>query len=137
TVPQTGKTSNISLASPDNAQFPSRLLTTIGGEFPSWQSDGKTVHWSLGSTHFTYNIDKAQAFEDSIVAAKKADEKRKTDSIARLNADSTLKKAADSLKLIRDSIAKKDTTIKKDLKKEKPEFKASEKDIQVFFKKDM
>lgn len=137
TVPQTGKTSNISLASPDNAQFPSRLLTTIGGEFPSWQSDGKTVHWSLGSTHFTYNIDKAQAFEDSVVAAKKADEKRKTDSIARLNADSTLKKAADSLKVIQDSIAKKDTTIKKDLKKEKPEFKASEKDIQVFFKKDI
>lgn len=138
TIPKTGKTDNISVASADDAEFPARKLTEIGGEFPSWQSDGKTVHWSLGSTHFTYDVDKAQAFEDSIIEAKKVSDKKAADSIARLNADSTLKKAADSLRKIQDSIKAKDTTVKKDTKKDdEPKYKAQEQDVKVFFKKDM
>lgn len=138
TIPKTGKTDNISVASADDAEFPARKLTEIGGEFPSWQSDGKTVHWSLGSTHFTYDVDKAQAFEDSVIEAKKVSDKKATDSIARLNADSTLKKAADSLRKIQDSIKAKDTTVKKDTKKDdEPKYKAQEQDVKVFFKKDM
>jgi len=137
TIPKTGKTDNISVASVDDADFPSRQLTDIGGEFPSWQMDGKTVHWSLGSHHFIYDVDKAQAFEDSVADAKKIEEKRALDSIARLNADSTLKKSADSLKKIQDSIKAKDTTAKKDVKKEEPKYKAQETDVKVFFKKDM
>ncbi|MBS1668005.1 MAG: PD40 domain-containing protein [Bacteroidetes bacterium] len=137
TVPKTGKTANISVADASNAEFPARQLTEIGGEFPSWQLDGKTVHWSLGSAHFTYDVDKAQAFDDSVVEAKKLQAKKSADSIARLNADSTLKKSADSLKKITDSLKAKDTTAKKSVKKEEPKFKASESDVKVFFKKDM
>ncbi|CAN5524613.1 amidohydrolase family protein [soil metagenome] len=136
TVPMTGKTNNISLASADDAEFPSRKLTDIGGEFPFWQADGKTVHWSLGSHHFMYNIDKAQSFEDSLKDAKKAEEKRTADSVAKLNADSSLKRAADSLKKIQDSVKAKDTTIKKEEKKE-PEYKATEVDVKFYFKKDI
>jgi Tol biopolymer transport system component len=136
TIPRTGKTDNISVASPESADWPSRLLTTVGGEFPAWELDGKTAHWSLGSTHFTYDIEKADAFDDSLAAAKKAEAKRAEDSVARLNADSTLKKAAEAQKKILDSIKAKDTT-KKDVKKEEPKFKAQETDVKVFFKKDM
>ncbi|MEJ0103329.1 MAG: amidohydrolase family protein [Bacteroidota bacterium] len=137
TVPKTGKPNNISVANAESAEFPARKLTEIGGEFPYWQANGKTVHWSLGSTHFTYDVDKAQAFDDSLAAAKKVKEKREADSVARLNADSTLKKAADSLKKRTDSLAAKDTTVKKNAKKEDPKFKADETDVKVFFKKDI
>lgn len=137
TVPQAGKLVNISVADVDNADYPSRKLTEIGGEFPFWQNDGKTVHWSLGSTHFMYDVDRAQAFEDSVKEAKKAEARRIADSTERVNADSTLKKAADSLKKVQDSLKAKDTLSKKDTKKEEPKFKADEKDVKVFFKKDI
>ena len=137
TIPKTGKTEEISVANADDAEFPARKLTDVGGEFPFWQADGKTVHWSLGSTHFTYDVEKAQNFEDSLKEAKKEEERRKTDSIAKLNADSTLKKAADSLKKIQDSVKAKDTTVKKDTKKEEPEYKPQEVDVKFYFKKDI
>ncbi len=105
--------------------------------FPSWQADGKTVHWSLGSTHFIYDVDKAQAFDDSVVAAKKIQNKKTADSLASLAADPSLKKTADSLKKITDSLKAKDTTAKKDAKKEEPKYKAQENDVKVFFKKDL
>jgi Tol biopolymer transport system component len=137
TIPKAGKPINISVADADNAEFPARKLTEIGGEFPSWQADGKTVHWSLGSRHFTFDVNKAQAFDDSVADAKKAQEKRTSDSVAKLNADSTLKKAADSLKKITDSLKAKDTIAKKEPKKEEPKFLAQENDVKVFFKKDL
>ncbi|HVM87734.1 MAG TPA: amidohydrolase family protein [Puia sp.] len=137
TIPKTGKTDNISVADANSSEFPARKLTQIGGEFPIWQMDGKTIHWSLGSTHFSYDVDKAQAFDDSLTEAKKAQQKKTEDSIARLNADSTLKKTADSLKKIQDSLKVKDSTAKKKEKKEEPKFKADEHDVKVFFKKDM
>jgi imidazolonepropionase-like amidohydrolase/Tol biopolymer transport system component len=137
TIPKTGKPSNISVASAESADFPARKLTEIGGEFPAWQSNGKVVHWSLGSAHFTYDVDKAQAFEDSVSEAKKEKERREADSTEKVNADSTLKKAAEAQKKIKDSIAAKDTVAKKPAKKEEPKFKADENDIKVYFKKDM
>jgi hypothetical protein len=137
TIPKTGKVNNISVADASNAEFPARKLTEVGGEFPAWQTDGKTIHWSLGSTHFTYNVDKAQLFDDSLADAKKAEAKRIADSVARLNADSTLKKQADSLKAIADSVKAKDTTAKKPVKKEDPKYKGEEHDVKVYFKKDI
>ena len=98
TIPKTGKLYNISVSDPAASEFPARKLTEVGGEFPSWQADGKTVHWSLGSTHFIYDVDKAQAFDDSVAAAKKIQDKKTADSIASLAADPSLKKMADSLK---------------------------------------
>ena len=137
TIPKTGKLYNISVSNAPDAEFPARKLTEVGGEFPSWESNGKTIHWSLGSTHFTYDVEKAQDFDDSVVASKKLQDKKTADSTARLNADSTLKKAADSLKKSLDSLKAKDTTANKDAKKEEPKFKATEKEVTVFFRKDL
>lgn len=77
TVPQLGEAPKISVANPDNAMFPARKLTEIGGQFPVWSNDGGSVHWSIGNAHFVYNLDEAKAFEDSVKAAKKAEAKKK------------------------------------------------------------
>jgi Tol biopolymer transport system component len=137
TIPKTGKLYNITVSDPAASEFPARKLTEVGGEFPSWQADGKTVHWSLGSTHFTYDVEKAQAFDDSLAVDKKLRDKKTADSLASLAGDPSLKKAADSLKKISDSLKAKDTTAKKDSKKEEPKYKAQENDVKFFFKKDL
>ncbi len=74
TVPQTGKTVTISLANPSGALFPAKKLTVIGGEFPRWSGDSDKIHWSLGKGHFVYSLSDAEAFADSVEAAKKAKE---------------------------------------------------------------
>jgi Tol biopolymer transport system component len=70
TVPMFGgDTLTISLANPANAAFPARQISDVGGEFPAWSADGRTAHWSIGATHFVYDLDRAQAFDDSVKAA--------------------------------------------------------------------
>lgn len=71
TIPQTGDTPKISVANPDNAAFPAKKLTTIGGQFPHWSDDAGKVHWSIGHGHFIYDLQAAEAYEDSVEAAKK------------------------------------------------------------------
>ena len=129
-LPKTGKLTNISLANADFAQFPARKLTELGGEFPAWQADGKTVHWSLGASHFVYDVDKAEAFEDSLKLAKKIEAKKLADSLAMAKTD-TLKLKADTTK------AKTDSTAKKEEKKEEPVFKAQETEVKLFYQKDI
>jgi imidazolonepropionase-like amidohydrolase len=51
--------------------FPVRRITDIGGEFPSWGRDGPTIYWGAGNALFTYDLDRAQAFDDSVKAAKR------------------------------------------------------------------
>ncbi len=63
TIPRTGDTETISVANPDAASFPARKLTEIGGQFPAWGWDGRTIHWSIGNGHLVYNIDDAIARE--------------------------------------------------------------------------
>ncbi|MCB0487687.1 MAG: PD40 domain-containing protein [Cyclobacteriaceae bacterium] len=76
TIPITGgDTPKISVAEADKAQFPSRKLTTIGGEFASWGSTGKIVYYTLGNALFTYDLDSAKAKETEI-KRKKAEEKK-------------------------------------------------------------
>jgi len=77
TVPKVGKKIDISVANPDNSQFPAHKLTTIGGQFPTWGNDGRKVHWSIGNGHFIYDLDAAKAFDDSVKAAKKVEEDQK------------------------------------------------------------
>jgi hypothetical protein len=73
TVPMFGgDTLTISVASPESAAFPARQLSVVGGEFPAWSGDGRTAHWSIGNTHFAYDLDRAQAFDDSVKAAAAA-----------------------------------------------------------------
>jgi Tol biopolymer transport system component len=143
-MPKTGKPNAINVADPSSASYPARKLTDLGGEFPSWEADGKTVHWSLGNSHFSYDVDKAQAFDDSLKQAKKDEAQKVSDSTERVNADSTLKKAAeiakktaDSLKKVTDSIALAKDPKKKDAKKEDPTFKAMEYEVKVYYKQDI
>ncbi|WP_419948985.1 amidohydrolase family protein [Candidatus Palauibacter sp.] len=74
TVPRAGVTPTINVSNPDNASFPARRVTDIGGEFPTWSGDGRTVHFSLGNAHFSYDLDAAQAYEDSVEAAEAEEE---------------------------------------------------------------
>ncbi|NNK63484.1 MAG: amidohydrolase family protein, partial [Gemmatimonadetes bacterium] len=75
TVPRVGGDApTINVSNPDRATFPARKLTDIGGQFPAWGRDGNRVHWSVGNAHFVYDIDAAQAHEDSVAAARAAAE---------------------------------------------------------------
>ncbi|HEX6940549.1 MAG TPA: amidohydrolase family protein [Longimicrobiales bacterium] len=78
TVPRIGaEPPTISVNNPENAAFPVRKLTDIGGQFPAWSADGRKVHWSIGNAHFVYDLDAAEAFEDSVAAAAKAEARAK------------------------------------------------------------
>ena len=70
TVPRIGVTPTINLSNPDNAAFPSRRVTSIGGEFPAWGADGRTVHWSLGNAHFVYDLDEVRGLRGNVRAAE-------------------------------------------------------------------
>ncbi len=73
TVPQVGASPvTIALQKPENAAFPARRLTDIGGEFPTWSASGRQVHWSLGPAHAVYDLDQARAFDDSVRVARAA-----------------------------------------------------------------
>jgi Tol biopolymer transport system component len=73
TVPMVGgEAPTVSVANPDNAAFPARRLTDIGGQFPAWSTDGTKVHWSIGNAHVVYDLDRARALEDSVRAAERA-----------------------------------------------------------------
>ncbi len=75
TVPMVGgDTPTISVANPDQAAFPARRLTTVGGQFPAWGADEDRVHWSIGNAHFVYDLERAQAVEDSLEALEEAEE---------------------------------------------------------------
>jgi len=67
TVPLTGGTApTVNVSKPDSAAVPVRKLTDIGGEFPVWGADGRTIYWSIGSAFVTYRLDRAQAVDDSL-----------------------------------------------------------------------
>ncbi|HIC14404.1 MAG TPA: amidohydrolase, partial [Gemmatimonadetes bacterium] len=63
-----GETPSISIADVDNAEFPARKITETGGQFPAWSADGNRVHFFMGNAHFVYNLEAAQAFDDSLRA---------------------------------------------------------------------
>ena len=77
TVPMAGEAPTISVSNPTNASFPAHKLTEIGGQFPTWSSDAKKVHWSIGNAHIIYDINEAKVFADSLAAAKKVEEDAK------------------------------------------------------------
>ena len=78
-IPRYGQTAEISVANVDNAAFPAEKLTEIGGEFPAWGQNSEKIHWSLGSSHFVYDLEEAQAYEDSIQAVEKLKEEDSED----------------------------------------------------------
>lgn len=136
TIPQTGKTINISVADAGSAQFPARKLTTIGGEFPVWQADGNKVHYSLGNAHFIYDVKRAKFVEDSLKTAKKIEDKKLADSLAKAKLD-TVKVKLDSLaQKIADSIKVKSDSIKLAQRKA-AEYKPDEQAIKIYFARDV
>lgn len=114
-IPKIGTTPTISLAKAESAAFPATKLTIMGGEFPAWSSNSKKVHWSLGASHFVYDLEKGKAFTDSLKMAKKLEKEQKK-----------AEKASDSTKT-----DKKDDKTKKD----KPQFKAEEYKVIVKYKR--
>jgi len=57
TVPRVGaEPPTIDVGNPDNAAFPARRLTDMGGEFPAWSADGGTVHYALGNALFSHDL---------------------------------------------------------------------------------
>jgi Tol biopolymer transport system component/imidazolonepropionase-like amidohydrolase len=78
TIPKTGgDVPKISVADADKAQFPSRKLTKLGGEFASWSSNAKNVYFTLGNAFFTYNLDSAKLKEGALKKKKAEEEKAK------------------------------------------------------------
>lgn len=78
TIPKTGgDVPKISVAEADKAQFPATRLTKLGGEFPSWNNNGKIVYFSLGNAFFTYNLDESKAKELELKKKKAEEEKKK------------------------------------------------------------
>ena len=130
TLPKTGKVANISVADAGSSIFPARKLTELGGEFASWEADGKKVHWSLGNSHFVYDVDRAKSFEDSLKIAKKDEEKKKADSMAKAKTDTTTKVLKDTAGKKTDSLAKAPD------KKEEPKYKPQEVQVKIWFAKD-
>lgn len=111
-IPKIGKTPSISLAKAEKASFPANKLTIMGGEFPGWSYNSKKIHWSLGASHFVYDLVKKQSFDDSLKLAKKKE------------------------KELKDSEKKNDSTKTKDKKSKKdPKFKAVEYPVNVMYKR--
>jgi hypothetical protein len=123
---------SISVADPASSSFPSRQLTEIGGEFPAWEINSNKLHWSLGNGHWIFDIDAAEAFEDSLQTAKRAIDLRKADSLSNLEAmDKAARAAYDSLAKVK---SKSDTTAKTAPKE--PKYEPTEFQVKVFFPKD-
>jgi Tol biopolymer transport system component len=69
-VPQVGGTvPTISVAKRDSSGVKTLKLTDIGGEFPAWSGDGRTVHWSIGNAFASYDVARGLAVDDSLRAA--------------------------------------------------------------------
>lgn len=143
-IPRTGKPAVISLADPNAAEFPARKLTDIGGEFASWEMNGKKVHWSLGNSHFIYDVDSAQAFDDSLRIAKKEEARKKADSLSSLPRDTTKSKVvsfykagmlsvSDTLSPNSDSLFEKQDSIPPG----EPQFKSEETPIKIYYERDI
>ncbi|SFT92695.1 Imidazolonepropionase [Algoriphagus locisalis] len=148
TIPTVGKAPSINVGNPESSNFPSRQLTEIGGEWPAWESSGRKVHWSLGNGHWVYDIDRAEFIEDSVKTAKKAKTIAEADSVAALKAlGPEAVKAADSVaKAKKEALAEllkndpekaKADSISKAEQKERESYKPAEKQVSVYYTKDI
>ncbi len=116
TIPSTGKMISISVADASTAEFPSKKLTEIGGEFPAWSADGTKIHYSLGAAHFVYDLIQSDNLDDSLKAVRKlADLKALTDTARKSAADTSKKSTA---------------------KKEDPKYTPEETWVKVYYAKD-
>lgn len=65
TVPVVGpEAATVSVADPSASSFPVLRLSDLGGQFPVWGADGAAVHWSIGRTFFSYDLEVGRDQED-------------------------------------------------------------------------
>ena len=89
---ESGEPATIDLANTEGAQLPVRRITDIGGQFPAWGRDGRRVHYSIGSSHFVYDLARARQVDDSLADAARA--RAAADSARRAAGDTTRGPAA-------------------------------------------
>ena len=78
TVPPVGaETVKISVSNPENASFPSWKVTTFGGEFAHWNSDGNTINFTLGNAYFAYDMAEAERVKEELKEKKKKEDEEK------------------------------------------------------------
>lgn len=61
-----GQAPLINVARPDSAGARALRLTDIGGDFPAWSADGRTIHWSIGNAFVSYDVMRGLAVDDSL-----------------------------------------------------------------------
>jgi hypothetical protein len=59
----------VNVRKPDSAATRAMQLSDIGGEFPSWSADGRTVHWAIGNAFVSYDLQRGLAVDDSLKRA--------------------------------------------------------------------
>jgi Tol biopolymer transport system component len=64
-----GAVPTVSVAKRDSSAVRALRLTDIGGEFPSWSADGRTIHWAIGNAFVSYDVARGLAVDDSLRAA--------------------------------------------------------------------
>ncbi|MCA6078539.1 amidohydrolase family protein [Fulvivirga sedimenti] len=80
TLPPVGaETITISVSNPENASFPSWKLTTLGGEFAHWSTDGNTVNFTLGNAYFTYDLNESERIKEELEKKKKEEKESDSD----------------------------------------------------------
>lgn len=132
-IPMLKNTVNIHFLANGSTAFPSKKITKIGGEFAEWSRDGREINWSIGNGYFSYHLDSAKRFDDSVKLAKKLEKEKKLQ-------DTAAKK--DSL-VTKDSTLNKDSakvdSIKKDSVKVAPKtaYTPVETEIKIYYKKDI
>ena len=97
-------------------------MTKIGGEFPSWTRDSKSINWSIGNSFLTYNLYDAEEFD-----AKKKEEANEKSSDER-EKEELAEKIAELNPELADEITKDDET---------DEFLPDEIQIEVFVERDI
>ena len=93
-VPFAGEAPSVGLADPTASELPARRLTDVGAQFPGWSADGRRVHWSIGHSHFVYDLDRARQVDDSLEQARRARGDTTTTPPARLPGDTSARGAA-------------------------------------------
>lgn len=54
-----------------SGSFPSEKLSDeVGGQFPAWGWNANKIHWSIGNSHFIYDLDAKKTRDEEIKAVK-------------------------------------------------------------------
>ena len=55
-VPPTGERLPTLFLPSTTPTLPAKRLTTVGADYVEWGADGRTVHWALGNSHWSYDV---------------------------------------------------------------------------------